>query len=117
MASISMPDLPDGPRRRLVSALHSCYEEAGRPTLKAIDEWICAHPGLPATVSKETVRRMLVGLAVPRTWDMADTVFLALCGMAGRDPDEPADDAWHGAAGLSRQEAFRRCWQAAVAAS
>ena len=115
MAPISMPDLPEGPRRRLVSALFACYEQAGRPPLTAIEEWIGAHPGLPGTVSKETVRRMLVGLAVPLTWEMAVTVFLALCGMADRDPDEPTGDRRDGPAGTSRREAFHRCWQAAVA--
>jgi hypothetical protein len=112
-----MPDLPEGPRRRMVGVLFSCYEQAGRPSLAAIEEWIGAHPGLPGTASKETIRRMLLGLAVPLTWDMADTVYLALCGMAGRDPDEPVGDRRDGPAGLSRQEAFHRYWQAAVAVS
>jgi hypothetical protein len=105
--SISMPDLPEGPRRTMVGALFSCYEQAGRPTLAAIEDWIDAHPHLPGKASKETVRRMLVGLTVPLTWEMADTVFLALCDMAGRDPEEPDGE-------MSRQEAFHRYWLAPV---
>jgi hypothetical protein len=45
-----------------------------------------------STVSKETVRRTLGGLNVPLRWEMAEVVFLALCGMAGHDPESPDRD-------------------------
>ncbi|MBE1473608.1 hypothetical protein H4W32_001650 [Actinophytocola algeriensis] len=110
-----MPDLPAGPRRRLVVALFSYYEQAGHPSLTAIEGWISPEHGLPATVSKETVRRMLVGLNVPLRWEMAEVVFLALCGMVGHDPESPDRDGCGQPTGMTRREAFHRLWAEAVA--
>jgi hypothetical protein len=110
-SSIQLPgllQLPDSPRRRLVETLHRYYQEAGRPTLRAIDEWISSREGLAA--SKETVRRMLVGITVPLRWDIAESAFLALCALAGRNPDARHDD------GLTLRAAYRRQWQAALEA-
>lgn len=109
---IQMVDLPDGPRRKLLAAVVGYYRLAGCPTLRRLDEWIRAHPDLPATPSKETVRRLLAGISVPLRWESVETVFLALCARAGCDPDEPAG----GGSGPTRRAAFARLWQEAVVA-
>jgi hypothetical protein len=112
MPPIQTVDLPDGPRRKLMSSVFGYYRLAGCPTLREIDEWIRARPDLPAAPSKETVRRLLAGISVPLRWEIVEAVFLALCARAGRDPDEPES----GAAGPTRRAAFARLWQEAVVA-
>lgn len=112
-SAIRMPgllELPDSPHRRLVETLHCYYRQAGCPSLRAIDDWIDGREGM--TASKETVRRMLVGISVPLRWDIAETVFLALCALAGRDPDEHCPDEH---ASTTLREAYQRQWQAVVA--
>ncbi|WP_434439656.1 hypothetical protein [Lentzea sp. E54] len=85
----SLAELPGGPRRDLVKLLFFYYREAGRPTLRRISAWIDEHADeLAGTASKETVRRMLTGKTVPAQWETAHTVFLALCNLAGVDPDD-----------------------------
>jgi hypothetical protein len=110
--SIELPgllQLPDSPRRRLVETLHAYYQEAGRPTLREIDEWISGREGLAA--SKETVRRMLLGISVPLRWDIAESAFLALCALAGTNPDTARED------GRTHRAAYRDQWQAALDAA
>ena len=41
--------------------------------------------------SRETIRRMLAGKAVPARWETAEAVILTLCKLAGHEPD---DDRW-----------------------
>jgi hypothetical protein len=95
---IRMPseqDLPPGPRRDFVEELHYHYRAAGRPQLRAVTERIAeldaklnaeeqrVQSGL-GTASRETIRRMLRGLTVPR-WPAVYAVALALCELSGRD--------------------------------
>ena len=91
------------------------YRLAGSPTLREIDERIRAHPELPATPGKETVRRLPAGISVPLRWAIVETVFLALCARAGCDPDEP-DEPERDASSPTRREAFALLWQEAVVA-
>lgn len=89
----------------------------GRPTLKVINDWIDDQDDLPAPASKETVRRMLVGITVPLTWDIAHTVFLALCTMAGRDPDDQHRDDQGRPTEMTLRQTFHGLWQDALAAA
>jgi len=94
--------LPPSPWRALVETLHRFYQQAGRPPLRAIDEWIAHHPEHDGVISRESIRRMLVVISVPRRWQSARSVFLALCALAGENPDQHTGT-------------FRRQWQQVVA--
>lgn len=83
--------LPEGPRRAFVEELFTHYREAGRPTLRQIESWIRDNDDLPGTASTETVRRVLLGAVVPRTWATVDAILQALCALADRSADE---DRW-----------------------
>jgi hypothetical protein len=111
---IRMPstyDLPEGPRREFVEELFAYYRDAGRPTLRHISDFIATNDDLAGTASKETVRRMLLGLTVPAQWETAHTVFLALCHLAAHDPDENRQtDDW----GESRRSVFKHLWNNAI---
>lgn len=111
---IRMPStrgLPEGPRREFVEELFTHYRDAGRPTLRRISDFIAANDDLAGTASKETVRRMLQGLTVPTQWETAQTVFLALCHLAGRNPDlRRAMDPW----GETSRSVFKRLWNDAI---
>jgi hypothetical protein len=111
---IRMPsarDLPRGPRRDLVEELFFFYREAGRPTLRAISDWIKEQDGLAGTASRETIRRMLAGTSVPAQWETANAVFQALCKLAGRDPDRkyPSHPDPR-----SHRERFKDMWNMAI---
>src|SRR5262249_37044739 len=86
--------MPDGPHRQFVEELFMHYREASRPTLREIAKWIDDHKDtrdLRGTASTETIRRVLSGAVVPRTWFTVETILEALCGIAGRSTDE---DRW-----------------------
>ncbi|WP_219471194.1 hypothetical protein [Nonomuraea rhizosphaerae] len=64
-----MPDeqqLPPGPRRDLVAALHDLYELAGKPAARAISAWIRERDDLPGTLSHEGVSAALRGSGTTR---------------------------------------------------
>lgn len=93
---LTMPteaQLPKGPRRDFVEELFLHYREAGRPTLRVISAWIAQKNAneeteLGASASIETIRRVMTGRVVPRNWKTVQAIFLALCGLAERDPDQ-----------------------------
>lgn len=85
--------LPKGPRRDYVEELFLHYREAGRPTLRAISAWIDEKNAnvdteLGASASIETIRRVMTGVVIPRNWKTVQAIFLALCGIAERDPEQ-----------------------------
>lgn len=87
--------LPEGDRRRFVAELHEHYQAARRPQLRTIADLIASHDGFSGSASRETIRRMLNGSTVPARWGNAEAVFLALCELAGRDPDSAKfQDSW-----------------------
>ncbi|MGI5122818.1 hypothetical protein ACQEU5_25205 [Marinactinospora thermotolerans] len=86
---IQMPsedELPPGARRRFMEALYRLWIDAGRPASLKVSERI-AESDLAGSASKEAVRRMLSGKAVPQDWHNAEAVFVVLSEMAGLDPD------------------------------
>jgi hypothetical protein len=95
----SKEQLPNGPHRSFVEELFVHYREAGRPTLREIAKWINEHQetlNLRGTASTETIRRILSGTVVPRTWLTVETILEALCGLADRSVEEDRwpEDQW-----------------------
>jgi tetratricopeptide (TPR) repeat protein len=87
--AVAMPstnDLPDGPLRRLVQAIHEIYTAAGRPGVRQISNAIKDRDDLRDTVSHETVSAMLRGEALPR-WIKLECVVRQLAGWAVTQPD------------------------------
>lgn len=76
-----------GAHRDFVEELFGYYRDAGRPTLRAVAEWIADNEQLAGTASPETVRRVLVGKVQP-TWPTAEAILHALCALARRSVDE-----------------------------
>ncbi|MEE1826163.1 hypothetical protein PUR61_28820 [Streptomyces sp. BE20] len=81
--------LPPGPLRALAAELFMHYREAEEPSLQRISEVAATLPA-PVQVSRETIRRLLTGKSIV-SWPKANAVFLALCSIAGQDPDR---DRW-----------------------
>ncbi len=109
--------LSSGPLRTFVRTLHGYYRQAGRPSLRVIHEWIEGHVEPGRNISKESVRRMLAGLSVPLRWDSAESTFVALCALAGRDPDELYVDKLGWRTNRTLREDFYRRWRAVGMAS
>lgn len=116
---LTMPpvdQLPEGPRRRFVEELFAHYREAGRPTLRAISQWITDNTDrlyLRGTASTETIRRVLNGRTVP-SWPTTETILEALCGLAGRSTDEQRwpDNEWSG--DVTFKDELKLRWNAAL---
>lgn len=105
--------LPDGDRRRFVAELHEHYQAARRPQLRTIADHIADHDGFDGSASRETIRRMLNGSTVPARWGNAEAVFLALCNLAGRDPNGMRFDGdWND--DTTYAEEYLRRWNAAL---
>ncbi|WP_344866478.1 hypothetical protein [Planomonospora alba] len=62
------------------------YKLAGRPTLREISSTIDTLD-LKASVSPETIRRVLQGILVPPRWDTVNAIYEALCHLGGTSPD------------------------------
>ena len=107
--------LPPGARRDYVECLFDYLKAAGRPTLQEISDRIAAHDDLPGTASKETVRRMLQGVTVPR-WPTAYSVFVVLCELAKVKPGEIhwSSDGRYAEFTETHDEVYRDRWNSAV---
>lgn len=108
--------LPDGPHRQFVEELFMHYREAGRPTLREVAKWINDHADsrdLRGTASTETIRRVLSGAVVPRSWLTVETILEALCGLAGRITTEERwpDDDW---SDRTFKDELKQRWNAAI---
>jgi hypothetical protein len=104
----SKATLPDGPHREFVEKLFGLYRAAGRPPLRAISGWITENweaTDLRGSASTETIRRVLTGSTVPRHWWTVECIVVALCILAGRNPDEEDWDDVEGQMPSARDEA------------
>lgn len=93
---VSMPDeatLPPGPARDLTCAVHRLYDNAGRPSLRVIDKAIAARDDLPATVSYELVRKILIGRGA--VWAQVASLAAVLESMNGSGRPGPPLAALH----------------------
>ena len=91
---ISLPGedrLRPGAQRDLVVALHELYIAAGSPPLRRISDSIKANNSYDATLSHETIGRMLNGLTIPN-WLAVKTVVQLLAGW-GTPPANPDEQA------------------------
>ncbi|CAL9621495.1 hypothetical protein SUDANB121_05859 (plasmid) [Nocardiopsis dassonvillei] len=120
--SIRMPsqdELPAGPQRRFMETLFRLWVDAGMPAMEMVSRAADNVPPEAGAASKETVRKMLTGKAVPHAWQNAEAVFVGLSTMAGLDPDrlvEYTDDLDDYNAIPDPEPArmvFRRLWAAA----
>jgi S-DNA-T family DNA segregation ATPase FtsK/SpoIIIE len=73
----SEAELPEGPRRALVVALHHLYKGAMRPSLRGLAVLISEDENLSGTASHETIRRLLRGETLPE-WPQVQAVAAAL---------------------------------------
>jgi hypothetical protein len=80
-------DLPRGTVRDFVHILVWLYQKAHCPALREISDEIRKRD-LRGTASTETIRRMLNGTTVPRRWQIVEAVYLVLCDLAGRHPED-----------------------------
>jgi tetratricopeptide (TPR) repeat protein len=90
--AVAMPNpeqLPHGPLRRLVQAIHDLYGAAGRPGVRQISNAIKNRDDLRDTVSHETVSAMLRGEGLPR-WIKLECVIRQLATWAVTHPDPDA---------------------------
>ncbi|MGW6697260.1 hypothetical protein [Nocardia sp. NPDC055049] len=80
MVGIRMPgedQLPCGPRRDLVVALHELYSAAGKPALRVVSAGIRDRDDLPGTLSHQGVAAVLKGQGIVR-WENLESLVCAL---------------------------------------
>ncbi|WP_027346734.1 FxSxx-COOH system tetratricopeptide repeat protein, partial [Hamadaea tsunoensis] len=91
--AIALPgldQLPPGPRRAFVEALHVLYDAAGRPGARVISTAIRQDRSLRETVSHETVSATLRGGSVPASFAKVVSIVIVLNRMSHRPRDEAA---------------------------
>lgn len=108
----SEADLPPGALRAFAVDVFGLYREAHRPSLRQVSEAIRKNENLTGTASPETIRRMLLGLTVPTHWPTVEAVLIALCDIAGVDPNESSDYQQYAVS--SRREDLERLWHQAL---
>lgn len=93
MSGVRLPgeeELPPGPKRELVVAIHRLYRLAGKPALKSISRWILKDNSLDVTLSHEGVRIVLRGDTLPR-WQSVRSVAIVLIEQSVEHLDRPAE--------------------------
>jgi hypothetical protein len=118
---LRMPDtaaLPEGLVRDFVELLFDYHQIARHPTLDEVCAQINERPEDErlGTASRETVRRMFHG-HVPRHWQTVEVVFVALCQLAGADPDRKVkywDDRYDANVETDRRSQMQEVWNAAL---
>ncbi|QVI19685.1 hypothetical protein KHQ06_25430 [Nocardia tengchongensis] len=87
-----MPDeeqLPSGPRRELIAAVHSLYSDAGKPSVRSISEWIRDQDDLPSTLSHQGVAAVLKGQVA--RWDNLEALVYVLADHRRVRQSDPRD--------------------------
>jgi tetratricopeptide (TPR) repeat protein len=82
--AIALPgpkELPPGPKRDFVEALHALYDSAGQPGARVISQYIRHDLELRETVSHETVAAVLRGGSLP-AWAKINSIVAVLVKMA-----------------------------------
>jgi hypothetical protein len=115
--NLKLPDqqqLPPGAWRTFTEELFFLYREAGRPTLREIAEAVNKIDERAGTASHETLRKALLGIAVPRRWWTVEAMVLGLCKLAQIDPNSSRyEDAWDDG-DPSYLEAIKNAWNLAI---
>ncbi len=74
----ALDQLPAGPQRDFVVALHDLYDSAGRPSAREISKGIRNNASLKETVSHETVSATLRGITALPSWGKVLSIILQL---------------------------------------
>ncbi|MFE2693623.1 hypothetical protein [Streptomyces mirabilis] len=88
---IPMPDetlIPDGPYRRLLTALHQLHEAAGWPGLQRTSKAIRVRHDLPDTISHEAISKILRGKVVPQQWHKLESLIRQYLTWSIHRPDD-----------------------------
>jgi tetratricopeptide (TPR) repeat protein len=100
-----LDDLPNGPLREFVMALHDLYDSAGQPAARLISKDIFALPPRFENVSHQTVAATLRGTAVP-SWTKIKSIVVALAdrgdGADERELDRVFKPLWVAARAMSQ---------------
>ncbi|MCY0924014.1 hypothetical protein OS965_38835 [Streptomyces sp. H27-G5] len=70
----STTDVPDGPHRQLLHALHQLYRDAGKPGIHHTSKTIRARSDLRDTISHEAISKILRGEVMPRRWQKLEAL-------------------------------------------
>jgi hypothetical protein len=70
----STTDLPPGPHRQLVLAVHQLYRDAGRPGIHRTSNAIRTRNDLRDTISHEAISKILRGKVTPRQWQKLEAL-------------------------------------------
>lgn len=70
----STSDVPDGPHRRLLLAVHQLYMDAGSPGIHHTSRSIRARNDLHDTISHEAISKILRGAVKPRRWQKLEAL-------------------------------------------
>ncbi|MFE2500219.1 hypothetical protein [Streptomyces scopuliridis] len=70
----SISDLPDGPHRQLLLAVHQLYRDAGKPGIHHTSKMIRARNDLRDTISHEAISKILRGEVTPRRWQKLEAL-------------------------------------------
>ncbi|GDY60552.1 hypothetical protein SVIO_111750 [Streptomyces violaceusniger] len=66
--------IPDGPHRRLLLAVHQLYRDAGKPGIHHTSRTIRSRNDLRDTISHEAISRILRGEVMPRRWQKLEAL-------------------------------------------
>ncbi|MFG2227944.1 hypothetical protein [Streptomyces sp. NPDC048644] len=96
-------DVPEGPHRQLLLALHQLYRDAGRPGIKRTSDTIKKRTDLPDTISHQGISKILHGTVVPQHWQKLESLVRQYLtwSVDQPHPDTAADtvrkilDLWH----------------------
>ncbi|MCX5215667.1 hypothetical protein OG689_41670 [Kitasatospora sp. NBC_00240] len=109
----SIDELPDGPSRLFVQEIFFHYREAKRPPLRELASDVLNDGEFDCTASRETIRQMLRGKAVPTRWATVDAVFTVLCRRSGiaKDGERYSATVFKS---ITFEEALRHLWDEAL---
>jgi len=81
-------ELPAGPLRDFVEALHELYDGAGQPAARTISKYVLRLDASFETVSHETISAALRGVSTPPTWGKIKSIVTALARNSTVEHDE-----------------------------
>ncbi len=87
VASPGPDELPPGPHRDLVEAIHALYDLAGKPSARVISLAIRKDGTLGEAASHETISALLRGTSFP-SWRRGESIVIVLNRMCQRPEDE-----------------------------
>lgn len=86
----STSDVPHGPHRQLLLAVHRLYRDAGRPGIQRTSKAIRTRNDLRDTISHEAISKILRGKVTPRQWQKLEAL---VCQYLDWSVDRPDPEA------------------------